>query len=355
VAWQHVNRGSALWFAAAAELSVASQLIGHHDTLVEVAHELLAVRPAAGVVVPRAIALLRAGGCLIASGDGTLGEVLIEAVGEGVLSDPAVAAWTHTDRALRARIDGDLETCLRETRASAKAFVAASDVRCACIEWTRVAGLLVELGQLEEADSILRELLLDAERMPLSSLFGSARLGLALALLGQERHAESVGVAEEAVRIFAAQIDPRGEGFARQYVARASLGLRQVDRAELEVARAVELHAGMPLALPSSLATQAMVRLARGDAAGAKEAAGRAMELLGTNKVEEGEAYVRVAWIEALLAAGETDAARHALAAAMARLEERAARITEEKLKRNFEERIPEHARTRELAGKMVG
>jgi tetratricopeptide (TPR) repeat protein len=359
VATQLLPRPGARWYAAAAELAVASKVLGHRDTLIEVSHELLMVTAeeavAAGAAVPRAIALLRAGGGLIASGDGALGETLISAVGDGVLDDPAVVAWTHTARALRASLDGDLETCLKETRASAKAFVAASDVRCACIEWAHVATLLVELGQLEEADSILRELLLDAERMPLSALFGGARLGLALALMRQGRNAESIGVAEEAIRIFAAQTDPRGEGFARQYLARASLVLNQVDRADAEVERAVELHAGMPTALPSSLATQAMVRLARGDARGAREAALRAVELMRAHKVEEGEAYVRLAYVEALLAAGEGDAARHELQAAATRVRERAERIADEKLRASFAERIPEHARLEELAGKLVG
>jgi hypothetical protein len=51
-----------------------------------------------------------------------------------------------------------------------------------------------------------------------------------------------------------------------------------------------------------------------------------------------------------MLAAGRDEEARAALAAARRRLEEIAARIDDETLRRGFLERVPDHVRTLELA-----
>ena len=82
--------------------------------------------------------------------------------------------------------------------------------------------------------------------------------------------------------------------------------------------------------------------------AAAREASDLAASLGG---LEEGEAFVQLALVETLAAAGDAVASAEALTAALARLEERAARIRNPELRRSFFENVPEHARLRELAG----
>ena len=66
--------------------------------------------------------------------------------------------------------------------------------------------------------------------------------------------------------------------------------------------------------------------------------------------VEEGEAYVRLAFAEALDAAGDRDAACEAIATARVRIMERAAMIHDPQWKESFLHLVPENARTLELA-----
>jgi eukaryotic-like serine/threonine-protein kinase len=59
---------------------------------------------------------------------------------------------------------------------------------------------------------------------------------------------------------------------------------------------------------------------------------------------------VRLVHAEALAACGERDAAREVLRAARARLDESATKIGDAALRDHFLRRVPDHARTLELA-----
>jgi hypothetical protein len=72
------------------------------------------------------------------------------------------------------------------------------------------------------------------------------------------------------------------------------------------------------------------------------------LEALGG--VEEGEAYIRLTFAEALDAAGDHDGAREAIATARVRILERTAMIQDAHWKDTFVERVRENARTLELA-----
>jgi hypothetical protein len=62
------------------------------------------------------------------------------------------------------------------------------------------------------------------------------------------------------------------------------------------------------------------------------------------------DAFIRLTFAEALLASGDPDAARAALAAARDRLLSKADKIRAPDLRRSFLEAIPDHARTLALA-----
>ena len=69
-----------------------------------------------------------------------------------------------------------------------------------------------------------------------------------------------------------------------------------------------------------------------------------------TGGVEEGEALVRVVYAEALAHAGDQDAARAAIKEARDRLHVRASWLHDATLRDSFLTRVPENARTLELA-----
>ena len=69
--------------------------------------------------------------------------------------------------------------------------------------------------------------------------------------------------------------------------------------------------------------------------------------------VEDGEATVRLAYAEALLASGHRADAVFVLADAMAWLQSRAQTLDDFNLRTSFLERIPEHRRIRELAANL--
>ncbi|HTN82675.1 MAG TPA: hypothetical protein VL242_03295, partial [Sorangium sp.] len=66
--------------------------------------------------------------------------------------------------------------------------------------------------------------------------------------------------------------------------------------------------------------------------------------------LEENNAPVHLAWIEALHACGDGDAARRALASARDQLRAEADAIESPALRRSFLEAVPEHARILALA-----
>jgi ATP/maltotriose-dependent transcriptional regulator MalT len=162
---------------------------------------------------------------------------------------------------------------------------------------------------------------------------------------------EALSIEDQALE-FRLQGDRRLEATARAYLSYILLELGELDRAEDELR--IALANTQPPMRPAMLAGIARVLLIRGQSADALDAASEAvgvLEQLGS--VEEGESLVRIIFVEALLANGDRDAARVAVRTAYVRLVERADRITDPEWRRMFVERVPENARTIELAREL--
>ncbi len=107
-----------------------------------------------------------------------------------------------------------------------------------------------------------------------------------------------------------AQDDVRITGSCRAYLAGISLRGGDLDGAEAEARRAVDLLAGTKPLAPGARATLAAVLLARGRPAEAWQEARRAHgDLEAQGQIEEGEAAVRLVYAEALAATGDQAAA----------------------------------------------
>jgi tetratricopeptide (TPR) repeat protein len=239
-----------------------------------------------------------------------------------------------------------------ELQIAAKAALEeAGDVRSACAAQSSIGYGLLQLGDFGEGVRALERALRDAERMGLRNVVTAVRHNLGWALARQGRLDEARRMETEAVEAFEHQLDRRLEGASRIYLARILAEIGDGAGAEREARAALDLLENAPAVRPDALATLARVLLIQDRRLESLAAAREAMALLESVGTEEGEAGVRLALAEALEATGDSAAARVVLAAAQARLVERAGRITDERLRRSFLENVPEHARTIALAG----
>ncbi len=141
----------------------------------------------------------------------------------------------------------------------------------------------------------------------------------------------------------------RIESEGRANIAAAQLRVGDLAAAAREADRAVALAAAFPPSLVYCLAQRAQVALAAAHPADALVDARRARELLevvGGLDRAEGEPLVRLMWAEALHATGDEAGARLAIAAARARLEHVAAKITAPAWRASYLERVAINART---------
>jgi tetratricopeptide (TPR) repeat protein len=274
----------------------------------------------------------------------------IDAISDRFPDEPAVNAHVESGRALHALLSGDPGGYRKRLEDAVVGFMQAGDVRMACQLRLNIGYAENQLGAYVEAIPHLRETLADAERMGLANVAAGAKssLGVALAELGALEEAR--GLEADAASAFAAQCDQRLEGCARIYLAGILRRIGDLDGAEAEARRAIELIVVAPTFQPYALAELAEVLLSRGRVSEAVESARRAVELLGDN-VQEGEAQARLVFARALDASGDRQAACVAIARARARLSERAARI-EPRFRQSFLQDIPVNAATVALARK---
>jgi tetratricopeptide (TPR) repeat protein len=230
------------------------------------------------------------------------------------------------------------------------AYTAAGDLRNACLQRTNLGSGLAQLGQLDAAVEALRRALTEAER--LGAAYTAARtrqlLGNALNLAG--RHGEAVPLLNAARQAFAAQGDLNAEAATCADLADATAN-RPVEAEELlrHALALVEHHPPMRAAVSAQLARLLLARSAVADALALTRPAHELIEAGGP--VEEREALVRLAHVEALVASGAHDEAAAVAWVAMQRLRTRAARLGDPAWSESFLTRIPANAETVRLAG----
>ena len=349
-----VRVGAPGYCKAAEVAATAAGRRGDHGALAEVVACLLAL-DAEGDDAPErvrcfaqcAILLVFAG--RLDSADVLLGR--IDRAGTGPLGDDAAAGTVLRACAWRAIAAGDLGAYSSLMQSSAEHFTRVGDVRNACVQRVNVAYAESSVGNYERAVEGYRSVIDTAFRLGLANSVAVARhnLGLSLALLGLFADAER----EEtlALQAFGLQGDVRLQGMCASYLGIIATAKGDLANGERWARRALALltTAGPPRAY--ALAVYARVLCAGGTIGAALELAREGHELLRKlGGVDEGEAAIRLAWAEALHAAGCVEEAEEAIREARDRLLERAARITPEHWRQSFIGRVPEHARTLELA-----
>jgi tetratricopeptide (TPR) repeat protein len=346
-----VPPGSAEWYGSAAEVARASAAMGQVQRLVDMAELLLSRELGPGDA--RAIAALSLAGHLLHAGEYDRARRLLLQVerdprGQG---DAGVLAWRHAVRGIDAITHGDPATYLIEMEHAARCFGALGDLRRACLYEANVGYANLELGVYDAAEESLRNALAGARRLDLANITSMAAQNLGMALARRGCLDEALNYEHEAVTSFAQQGDRRNEIAARGYLATV-LGLRgDLDAAEHEAARAVELATATPPSHAWALAHQAQVLAWAGKTEAALAAATLGMRLLGElGSMEEGESLLRVVHVEALERTGHREEARAALAKAVSSLHARAERVTDPRLRHSLLHEIRENARALELA-----
>lgn len=339
------------------EAAIHESRIGKLDRLVEVI-EGVAEDPSAladtritsalALAIPQ---LLRAGRRDLAEAVATRME---QAVGD-LAADPMAAHAVHLARAWVALFAGDLAASLAHDEAGAAAAERAGNLRVACRQRADAGYERLLLGDAEGALGACQSSLAQSERMGLESVALQCLHNGGLALLRLGRLDEALDYEQRAVQGYAKVKDWRLQGASHAYLSLIHLARGDQDVAEVEARMGAGLMAETPSTHAFGLACLARVLLARGKLDEALATAAEAhAELEAAGQVEDGAHLIRLTFAEALHAAGRLAEAREAIARARDQVDETAAKIHDPTHRRSFVERVPENARTLELAQRWL-
>lgn len=350
---------SALWFRAAGQTIIALGKQGKVDRLEELVERVRGMPYVEGARDAFVICLGWAASYLITCGryeaSGSVIEqavALASTVGE---VDPQAVALIHQAQFARASIAGDWLSGLDHLEAARAAFDQAGDLRNICAVQSNMGFFYAELGDLERAETALRESLAVADRLGLSEMTAVVlhNLGHVIGWRGDLRDAEKLE--RTAIEAFQKQGEPRLEGLARVYLSEILVTAGNVAEAQEHAEIAVRLLHSAPAVRVLAQTAVARALLGRGDPDGAMIRSGeayQALEELGS--IEEGEAIVRLVHAECLAANGRAADAQKVLAGARDSLLQRASRLGERTWRDYFLKNVPAHARTIALADEWL-
>ncbi len=352
-AYELLPKGSAAWYESAAELAVASGMIGQRDRLGGLSDAVLSTEPrkddkrSAGA---RGVAAFRIATWLLRTGDPDRADAVCAAVAEVAFSlassDASVDGWNAVYAAEHASYQGDPGAAIEHLTRAVDAFARAGDARNACVQRQNLANMYIQLGAYEEADTALIEVLAVAEAMGLE-MAAVVKVNHAVVLARRGDPEAAARRAREACDELVARGNRRAEAFSRIYLAGILSFQKEWASAEEEARAAIAAASSAPEARAYGFATLGALLLRQRRSEDALEVAERAMEILRSlGGVSEGESLIRLVYAVALRANHRHRDADHALDDAVARLHERAKRISEERWRKSFLENIAENAST---------
>jgi tetratricopeptide (TPR) repeat protein len=215
---------------------------------------------------------------------------------------------------------------------------------------------LLEVGQLEEAETCMRRVLATAQKLDIKYLLGGALQGLANILAYQGSLDEARATGQQALAVTTAQNDRRFQGAAEAYLSVTEYLAGDYVRAEHYASTAVTTWENALSIRPFALALLARALLAQsrlGEALLNARDAYAQLERLAV--VDDGDATIRLALAECLIATGEIAAAQEILDKAASRILASANAVDVPAILESFLTRIPEHRRILELAREFAG
>ena len=329
-------RGSASWFEASDELFFGSGRRGDLPRAIEAMRDLAATTAAPDAVLHQIRSVARAALMMLRFGPPGVGPMLAEraeqlAAAARPLLDLSSEQRLATMRGFAARIRGDATTCLESFEAAMHACELSHNQRELAFTCLSFAGCYAELGAPELAMPMARRGLAVTENSGAFTVAPLLRFSLALCELelGQIDDARANALLAQGGGS-GHEHDAVSEGLIQWLLARIALAAGDLDAAERELEHALARLATFSDWHAIALATRARILVVRGETGAARAIAAQAVATARLQAgFEDGECYVRLAELEALEAAGDTAAAGRAAELAVARLEERAARLVE--------------------------
>ncbi|MEZ4220174.1 MAG: protein kinase [Polyangiaceae bacterium] len=353
-----LERGSERWFSALSDLCSSAGSLDHEGTISEAAALALSIEPRDDDQrVAQVMCLAHAVTAHLKAGQKDKALDLLtslDAATRAVADEPATRAWQHHAHAAVAYFNGDPLVFRSELERAIAEFDACGDARTATNDRVNLGFVLVTLGELEQAEALLQEVLSLARRLGLRTVETYSRHNLGLVRLWLGDAEGSLGHQSAAIEQAVEHGEAILEGSARAYLALALVALARLTDAETEAARSEQLLAAVPGLRPLAVAVQARVLLEQGKVQEACTHSAHAAELLAEHgSPEDTEALVHATWAEANRQAGDLEAARRIVKEATDRLSERARALSTAEAQQKFLERVPAHAELLRLARQL--
>ena len=342
--------GCAEWFRAVAETVVSSARLGDYATLDRFFDLAASTEAEPSAEAQQLVCLCRGTFQMIFATRFDASDAMLRRI-ESIATDPesldpATRAQVFHVRGVRAAHAGDVPAFLALLEGATRAFEQAGDRNNLLLERTTIGWCYAELGDFLRAEALVRENLEACRSAGAQQAITYAKVNLGYILAYRPRLAEAKKILEEAIEECRAVGNTRLEGWATAHLAAVLSFSTQHDAALARATDAVRLLAGAPSLHGWALASRARALLALGDAEGAIGPAREAMHKLeALGGLLQGESLPPLVLRDALRAIGDGEGARRAGADAKARIEKRAARITDPDLRKLFLA-IPENAQT---------
>jgi tetratricopeptide (TPR) repeat protein len=324
-------RGSKEWFQAHDELCYGAGRSGQQQKAMAVMGQLTSTTAAPGGELAQLRSVARAAILMFRFGPSGVGDALlsrVEQLATGITLDTDTDQRLHTLRAMSARTKGKVDDALAGHVAALRGCQASHNLREEAFTYLAYGGVYHELGAPLEAKPILAKGLEVAQRVGASTVEMLLEFSIAICEWQLGRYDEARAHAQRAA-VGASENDRGVAGFARFVLANVALETGDLETAEQEAREALS-GAPFPEYRALMLATMTRIHLRRGRIDEALATAADAKRIMVPHDgFQDGESVIRLAEIEALEAAGQHDAAAEATRIAIARLEQRAARLDE--------------------------
>jgi len=269
--------------------------------------------------------------------------------------EPLLIGRAETMKAYVAANNGKLAESVAGARRAADYYESIGYRRLACEARVNLGVALLELGQLEDAEACVRQVLVTAQRFNLKYMLGGSLQALTniLAYRGSLDEARAIGM--QALTVTSGQNDRRFQGCAEAYLSVIEYLAGSYTRAEQYARTAVTTLESVLSLRPFAFSLLARAQLAQGRVVEALLSARDAyaqLESLGV--VDDGEATIRLALAECLIASGNALTAHDVLDKAASRILASAEAIEDPANRESFLTRIPEHRRILELAHELA-